>query len=140
MKKLTVLILALMLGISMMTAASAEPAAKPAKYVFFFIGDGMGAPQISATQYYLGTKANPDAAMPTPEALSFTGFKNVGVMTTYDATSFCPDSASTASSSCRPERPSPASSAMTSARRRPSSWSAVRQEAGGKVGVISQRP
>ena len=98
MKKTTALLLALLLGLSLVSAAGAAPAEKPAKYVFFFIGDGMGAPQISATQYYLGTQANPDAAMPTPEALSFTSFKNVGVMTTYDATSFCPDSASTASS------------------------------------------
>lgn len=75
----------------------AEEAAAP-KYVFMFIGDGMGSPQINATQYYLGTLANPESAIPVPAQLSFTEMPHVGIMTTYDATSFCPDSASTASS------------------------------------------
>ncbi|HML45658.1 MAG TPA: alkaline phosphatase, partial [Clostridia bacterium] len=82
--------------LSVTVPASAESTAP--KYVFMFIGDGMGSPQISATQYYLGTLENPDAAIPTPAQLSFTDFQSVGIMTTYDATSFCPDSASTASS------------------------------------------
>lgn len=98
MKKLLSLLLALTLCLTLAVSISAQEATKPAKYVFFFIGDGMGGPQISATQYYLGTKENPDAAVPTPANLSFTTFQNVGLMTTYDATSFCPDSASTASS------------------------------------------
>ena len=68
------------------------------KYVFMFIGDGMGNPQVTATQYYLGALENPDSELPVPAALSFTGFENVGLMTTYDASSFCPDSASTATS------------------------------------------
>ena len=98
MKKLISLLLALVLCLALAGSVSAQEAVKPAKYVFFFIGDGMGSPQISATQYYLGTKENPDAAIPTPAQLSFTTFQNVGIMTTYDASSFCPDSASTASS------------------------------------------
>ncbi|MDR2657450.1 MAG: alkaline phosphatase [Oscillospiraceae bacterium] len=71
---------------------------KAPKYVFMFIGDGMGSPQINVTQYYAGTRLNPDSPVPVPAPLSFTGFQNVGIMTTYDATSFCPDSASTATS------------------------------------------
>ncbi len=97
MKRILAILLALMLILGAMSVATAETAdAKTPKYVFMFVGDGMGSPQISATQYYLGTKENPDAAMPTPASLSFTNFENVGIMTTYDATSFCPDSASTA--------------------------------------------
>ena len=62
-----------------------------------FIGDGMGNPQVTATQYYLGALENPDSDdARCPRQLSFTGFENVGLMTTYDASSFCPDSASTA--------------------------------------------
>lgn len=98
MKRISTFLLAILLVFSMLPPAQADNAQKTAKYVFFFIGDGMGAPQISATQYYLGTKENPDSAIPVPAALSFTNFPNVGIMTTYDASSFCPDSASTATS------------------------------------------
>ena len=105
MKKILALILALTLALGMTAVATAEAApAKTPKYVFMFIGDGMGSPQINATQYYLGTLQNPDATMPTPAALSFTGFQDVGIMTTYDATSFCPDSASTATSMASGEK------------------------------------
>ncbi len=97
MKRIASILLALVCLFALVPQVMAQDAAAP-KYVFMFIGDGMGSPQISATQYYLGTLNNPDATVPTPAPLSFTGFTNVGIMTTYDATSFCPDSASTASS------------------------------------------
>ncbi len=97
MKKILSLILAIVMLLTL-GAASAETGAAVPKYVFMFIGDGQGSPQIGAAQYYLGTLQNPDAAIPTPAQLSFTGFPNVGLTTTYDATSFCPDSASTATS------------------------------------------
>ena len=98
-RKLNAIILALCLLLTLVgTSVPALGESAAPKYVFMFIGDGMGSPQISATQYYLGTLENPDAAIPTPAQLSFTDFQNVGIMTTYDATSFCPDSASTASS------------------------------------------
>lgn len=96
-KILSLLLCAAMLLTSCAALAEEAVTAAP-KYVFMFIGDGQGLPQINATQYYLGTLANPDAAMPTPQALSFTQFPYTGIMTTYDATSFCPDSASTATS------------------------------------------
>ncbi len=102
MKKLIALLLTLVLGLSMVAGVGAE-GPKAAKYVFFFIGDGMGGPQVTATQYYLGVKNNPEAKFPTPENLSFTTFKT-GLITTYDATSFNPDSASTASSMAAGEK------------------------------------
>lgn len=105
MKKSLSFVLALLMALTlMMSFAGATEAAPAAKYVFLFIGDGMGGPQISATQYYLGTKANPESSIPVPADLSFTTFKNVGVMTTYDASSFCPDSASTATSMASGEK------------------------------------
>ncbi len=101
MKKISRIGLSIVLAISFLLAAfpfaGAAEAAAP-KYVFMFIGDGQGSPQISATQYYLGTLQNPDAVIPTPAQLSFTRFPALGIMTTYDATSFNPDSASTATS------------------------------------------
>ncbi|MFH1513371.1 MAG: alkaline phosphatase [Bacillota bacterium] len=96
MKKAISVLLALVLMLAYANAFAGEAAAVP-KYVFMFIGDGMGSPQVTATQYYLGAVENPDSSVPTPAQLSFTEWKNVGLITTYDATSFNPDSASTAS-------------------------------------------
>ncbi len=103
MKKLLSLLLILALVLSL-AAAFAEGTAAAPKYVFMFIGDGQGSPQITAAQYYVGTLQNPEATMPTPAELSFTGFSTLGLITTYDATSFCPDSASTATSMASGEK------------------------------------
>ena len=78
------------------------------KYVFLFIGDGMSYPQIQSSAYYLGKDAagivdtvkkseNPKDS-PYGENLSFMNFPVAGSAQTYDATSFAPDSASTATS------------------------------------------
>ena len=96
MKKAISVLLALALLLACSPAFAGDAAASP-KYVFMFIGDGMGNPQITATQYYLGAIENPDSPVPVPAELSFTGWKNIGLMTTYDASSFNPDSAATAS-------------------------------------------
>lgn len=69
---------------------------KKPKYIFLFIGDGMGTVQIQSARFYKGTVENDGAV--TEAELSFTGFPAVGSVTTYDSTSFCPDSASTATS------------------------------------------
>ena len=84
-------------------ASSANYNGKTPKYIFMFIGDGMSFPQIQATQYYKGIEAHGaiDASKknyPNPEKLSFMNFPISGTVTTYDSTSVCPDSASTATS------------------------------------------
>lgn len=73
------------------------------KYIFMFIGDGMSYAQIQAAGYYQGVVANgaidpKTGNYPTPKNLSFTKFPVAGTVTTYDSTSLCPDSASTATS------------------------------------------
>lgn len=78
------------------------------KYVFVFVGDGMSYPQIQSAAYYIGkdalgtvdeTKKSSDAKdSPVGGKLSFFDFPVVGTAQTYDATSFAPDSASTATS------------------------------------------
>lgn len=74
-------------------------AAATAKYVFLFIGDGMSYPQIQATADYLGVEENGYAdILDGPTALSFMSFPAAGSATTYDSSSFAPDSASTATS------------------------------------------
>lgn len=64
------------------------------KYVFMFIGDGLGLQQISAAEAYLAS-LQPDAekARPGIIKLSFAEFANQGLCTTYSANSFITDSA-----------------------------------------------
>ena len=93
------------------TTAPQEEAGKAPKYVFLFIGDGMSYPQIQATSDYLGALTDEDywqaapslddnggAILDGPQYLNFMGFAAAGSVVTYDSNSFCPDSASTATS------------------------------------------
>ena len=68
------------------------------KYVFLFIGDGMTYPQFQTASAYLSINADKDTILTTSEMLNFMKFPVSGSATTYDSTSFCPDSASTATS------------------------------------------
>ncbi|MCX7843352.1 MAG: alkaline phosphatase [Clostridia bacterium] len=68
------------------------------KYVFMFIGDGMSYPQINSTEIFSGKNTFKDSKTPALRRLSFSNFPVAGACTTFDATSFCPDSASTATS------------------------------------------
>ena len=84
---------------------------KAPKYVFLFIGDGMSYPQIQSTADYLGALNDTDywqaepslddnggAVLDGPSYLNFMNFEAAGSAVTYDSNSFCPDSASTATS------------------------------------------
>lgn len=69
------------------------------KYVFMFIGDGMSYPQIQIASDYLGAlKEDNDGILNGNQPLNFMNFESVGSAVTYDSSSFCPDSASTATS------------------------------------------
>ncbi|MBN2221680.1 MAG: alkaline phosphatase, partial [Vallitaleaceae bacterium] len=67
------------------------------KYIFLFIGDGMSYTQINAANDYLGAVENEGKQVESIN-LEFTKFPVTGSATTFDSTSFCPDSASTATS------------------------------------------
>ena len=72
---------------------------KVPKYVFLFIGDGMSYPQIQTTNYYLSAMADDgDDILTSQNNLNMMDFPVAGSAQTYDSTSFCPDSASTATS------------------------------------------
>lgn len=73
---------------------------KTPKYVFLFIGDGMSYPQFQAAADYLGAVADTDNddILDGSKNLTFMDFPVAGSAVTYDSTSFCPDSASTATS------------------------------------------
>lgn len=82
-------------------ACAAEPMKTP-KYIFFFIGDGMSFPQLTALEFYRGTLEDSftgTVANPTPDnqprstSLLFTTFPVLGTANTYDASKFITDSA-----------------------------------------------
>ena len=78
-------------------------AGKTPKYVFLFIGDGMSYPQFQATADYLAVKEGAKAEieggiLDGSKKLGFMNFPVAGSATTYDSSSFTPDSASTATS------------------------------------------
>jgi alkaline phosphatase len=64
---------------------------KSAKYIFFFVGDGLAMPQISATEMYANAISSRDV---TVKRLSFSKLPVTGLCTTYDAGSLITDSAS----------------------------------------------
>ncbi|MED9967504.1 MAG: alkaline phosphatase [Blautia sp.] len=82
------------------TAASGETSETGIpKYIFLFIGDGMSYPQVQATNYYLNAMEDDgDEILTSENKLNMMKFPVAGSAQTYDSTSFCPDSASTATS------------------------------------------
>lgn len=80
--------------------AAEKTSTKAPKYIFLFIGDGMSYPQVQITNSYLSAMAdkNEDGILQADNYLSYTNFGVAGSAQTYDSTSFCPDSASTATS------------------------------------------
>lgn len=68
------------------------------KYVFLFIGDGMTYSQFQVASSYLGALEETDDILDGNVSLNFMQFPVAGSATTYDSSSFCPDSASTATS------------------------------------------
>lgn len=80
-------------GTTTTTGENAKATYKKPKYIFTFIGDGMSYVQLNAAQVYLSAKNDTGVEL---EKLAVTQFPVVGSATTQDSTSFCPDSASTA--------------------------------------------
>ncbi|KAA6346670.1 Alkaline phosphatase [termite gut metagenome] len=69
--------------------AGALSAQGKAKYVFFFIGDGMGMNQVNGTEMYLAEKAGYIGA----QSLLFTQFPVTGIVTTFSLRNSVTDSA-----------------------------------------------
>ncbi len=108
MKSKFISTMAIFVAMFMVTAmAQARPAAsyKGAKYVFYFIGDGMSMAQVHGVEAYLAAKyeqttdkyGNPVTVPTRPVAaprLLMSQFPVAGMITTYDYGSFITDSAS----------------------------------------------
>lgn len=99
-KKISALLLAAAMtacAVPAQGAAADEP--KVPKYIFLFIGDGMSYPQVQTTNYYLNAiEDDGDDILTSESKLNMMKFPVAGSAQTYDSTSFCPDSASTATS------------------------------------------
>lgn len=102
-KKISALSLAAAMAVCTVPAFGATEAATEnttvPKYIFLFIGDGMSYPQVQTTNYYLNAIADDgDDVLTSESKLNMMKFPVAGSAQTYDSTSFCPDSASTATS------------------------------------------
>lgn len=113
----------------------AQPVTKIPKYVFLFIGDGMSHVQINATQIYLG---NNKAGEIAEGKLNFSQFPVTGLATTYDATSFCPDSASTGTAlSCGIKTHSGVVGLAADKTTKPQNITEILKSKGYKIGIVS---
>ncbi|MDR3184604.1 MAG: alkaline phosphatase [Prevotellaceae bacterium] len=96
MKKYVLFILgcALWLVIPLSSCQTQQPASKAPKYVFLFIGDGMGLAQVAATEAYLSAKEGAVGSKNLP----FSNFPVIGLATTFSANHYvtCSSAAGTA--------------------------------------------
>ena len=84
-KKITLSIVVSVTLLLIATVASAKP-----KYVFFFLGDGMSASQIQATEAYLttfngGSATEAEDLLNSNNRLNMSKMTVAGMQTTYDA-------------------------------------------------------
>lgn len=108
--------------------AAATPAAETpahAKYVFFFIGDGMGLPQRAATEQFLGRK------------LVMDGFPAQGITTTTAADRFITGSAASATALCTGAKTNIGYVGVTPELKPLKTLAEMAKENGMKVGIVS---
>lgn len=117
------------------TLETIKDSGKKPKYVFLFVGDGMSHVQMNAAQVYNGD--NTDGKV-KPKRLSFNQFPSNGLATTYDSTSFAPDSASTATAlSCGVKTHSGVIGLAVDKKTQPENITEKVKKAGMKVGIVS---
>ncbi|GIM27412.1 alkaline phosphatase [Clostridium polyendosporum] len=117
-------------------AGSNEFKGKNPKYVFLFIGDGMGMTQINSAEIYLGNKK--DSKVPNVQKLNFTQFPVEGINTTYASDSFIPDSASAGTAIATGNKTSDGVISMDpSKKEKYKSMAEIAKENGMKVGIVS---
>ena len=136
------LIFAIVAVTTMSLVSSAASAFQP-KYVFFFLGDGMSASQIQATEAYLTTK-NGGSAMCAEDLLKSENRLNMskmsvaGMQTTYDAFALMTDSASSATAfACGVKTKSGTIGMDQTLTTNVKSVAQLAHEAGKKVGLIT---
>ena len=114
-----------------------------AKYVFFFLGDGMASAQIQATEAYLttlntGNATNPAALLNPANRLAMCKLPVQGMQTTYDDGALMTDSASSATAfACGIKTKSGTVGMNTAKTKSYKSVAQLAKEKGKKVGVLS---
>ncbi len=105
------------------------------KYVFLFIGDGMSFAQVNAAQIYKGSIFGGELTM---GKLNFAQFPVTGMAATYDATSFCPDSAAAGTAlSCGIKTKSGVLGLAADKETMQKNIAEMFQEDGRKIGIVS---
>ena len=94
MKQLKFISCLLIAAVLLSVSACKSESAKSAKYVFYFIGDGMGFSHVALSEAYLSAKEGKVGST----ALEFSSFPVMGMATTYSASNFitCSSAAGTA--------------------------------------------
>lgn len=95
---IVVIVMLITVFVTGFNSVSAQAETALPKYIFLFIGDGMTYSQFQAASGYLGQLEQTDDILSGGIPLSFMTFPVAGSATTFDSTSFAPDSASTATS------------------------------------------
>ncbi|NWF55003.1 MAG: alkaline phosphatase [Syntrophaceae bacterium] len=136
-KAFAVLFAGILLGFMAASGGMAAPPAKPtAKYVFLFIGDGLGIAQRNSAELYVA--ATRGLSRPEQAKLVMNTFPAQGMNTTYDLTSVIPDSASAATAiSCGFKTKSGVIGMDAQAKVRYETIAELAKKKGWKIGILS---
>lgn len=108
---------------------------REAKYVFLFIGDGMSMTQVNSAEIYANALSSEDIRI---QQLGITRFPVSGLTTTYDASSFITDSASSATAMASGNKTLSGVINMDTAKTVPFKLiTEYARETGRKVGIVS---
>ncbi len=94
---LTLIAVLLLAGAACAAGTGNDWSGQKAKYVFMFIGDGLGLQQVNAAEVYNGS-INRTGGKPAIRKLALSGLPVQGMITTYSTNSFITDSAPAATS------------------------------------------
>jgi alkaline phosphatase len=119
--------------LSFVLLAGALSAQGKAKYVFFFIGDGMGVNQVNGTEMYLAEKAGYIGVQP----LQFTQFPVMGIVTTYSLRNSVTDSAAAGTALATGSKTTNGTLGLDGEGNRLTSVAEKARKAGRKVGITT---
>lgn len=120
--------------LSLVLFGYAEVFSQSIKYVFYFIGDGMGVNQVNGTEMYFAEKEDTIGV----KSLSFTQFPASGLVTTYSKTNSVTDSAAGGTALACGEKTSNGTIGMNADHTEPIySVAQMAKTKGAKVGIIT---
>ncbi|MDR3119310.1 MAG: alkaline phosphatase [Mediterranea sp.] len=105
-----------------------------AKYVFYFIGDGMGVNQVNGTEMYLADAAESRIGV---KPLQFTQFPVINVASTFSATNSVTDSSAAGTALATGEKTYNGAIGLDSGKQRLTSVAEMAKRSGKKVGVTT---